>query len=224
MIVTGVQLANNLGLPATTAQLDAIATGVSAAVAAFLRWDPSATGVRTDYYDTFGQEALALTVGPLAVVTSVWEDRNGFYGDGATAFATTALLVAGVDYTWQRAQGSRPAVLVRIGRAWPVSSYRAVNRLASELRPCRGCVKVSYTLDSSAALAVANMAGLLEATTLYKTLGFGLGYVTSDSLNGATVSVTVPQRRPGNPITSDGFISTLVAPMLLPFRRILMGG
>ena len=201
-----------------------IAAGVSASIKTYLGFDPAIAGLRTEYFDTLGGDLLPLNHGPVSSVTSVYEAwdwwQSGAYGTGSDPFPATTLLTVGTDYALRTDAGSRQGVLVRIGRLWPVSSIRPVNRLAGVLSPARGCVKCTYTVDDSGALAVAKQAAIFEGVAQYRTVFAGIGTITSDSMNSASVSVTVQQRR-GND-SRDSFVSPIVASLLRPFKRTLL--
>lgn len=228
-ILTGPDLATALGLVTDSKQLAGIAASVSASVCAYLRFDPSRVQgtPRTEFFDTSGTQLLALNHGPVLAIASVnelsnWTWTDGAYAQGTDPFTSDTLLTAGTDYAWRTDAGSAGPVLVRLNALWPVSSIRPPNRLAGGLSPAFGTVKVVYTVDDSGILAVSQVAAQLEGVALYRSGRFGIGTVQSAGMDGASVSITVQQRR-GND-ASDSFVSPLVAPMLKPFRRTLIGG
>lgn len=71
---------------------------------AFTNWPE--TGSDTVYLSGEGKPDLILPYWPVTAVSSVYLDQAGYFGDGASAFAATSLLTAGMDYVLVRDDGS----------------------------------------------------------------------------------------------------------------------
>jgi len=56
----------------------------------------------TEYYSGSGDQVIVLNQTPVQSITSVNEDRDGFYGDGTDAFPASSLLVQGADYVLRK--------------------------------------------------------------------------------------------------------------------------
>lgn len=128
----------------------------------------------TEYYDGNGLTKLVLRNIPVVSITSIYEDRNGgYYGDAVSAFPTSSLLTAGVDYVLQR-DGKSPEVgksgmVIRIGSVWPALSERIYGLLAGDSVNGIGNVKITYiagyaSVPSDISLAVYQFIGELLGT------------------------------------------------------------
>lgn len=219
-LVTLANLKARLGIASGDTSRDTDLEGIIAAsegmVRKYLQWNPELTGTQTAYLNPLSAETLALRVPPNCPVTvlTVNEDDN-------RDFDAESLLTADEDYIQERT-GS--PVLIRLKRNWSFSARRMPSRLAAVLLPEIATVKVTYTLDTTDALAVAKRACLYEcmaqAGATYD--GKGIGVVTTDSMDGASVTVNTNTKsssgRKAN--SADGFASPLVAGMLDPFRTV----
>lgn len=121
-------------------------------------------------------------------VASVYENQAGYYQ--AANFTSSELLTEGTDYMLEHAGGLSPGILTKINSSWPLMWSRAPNRLSNNLGNALGCVRVTFTAGLSALqMAQVREAAYLEATALYRSWKNPIGSVTSDSLDGASVSI-----------------------------------
>lgn len=231
-LVTVAQLKRRLGITGTTCDADLADTIASAvgAVASYLSWDDdlfddvadttdvSAVPV-TEFISPLGAELVTLRKAPPRVpvtLTAVWESTGL-----PPVFDADTLLTAGTDYAQEKEGGS---AIVRLNRNWYYSARRMPNRLGAVFLPSTGTVKVTYTLNATRAKAVISSAALFQAMAEWQAsyAGMGIGLVTSDSMDGASVSINTDVRgnsgRKAN--SADGFTSPLVAGMLDPFRLV----
>lgn len=216
-LITGAQLAASLGVTETTA-IDAIAAYANGAVIQFLGYDPTVTGTRTEYLDSFGTDTVSLQCPAPPTISAVYCEPVypfGNYGNTPGSFGASTLLTNGVDYTLFQAEGRNWPVLLRIGALWPIAQLYPVNRLAPNLSPARGCVKVTLSYDFARITLVASQAALLEAKAFYFS-PTGFGWTNSSAIDGVSVSIT-PWVKPAK--GSNPFLSPAVASMLSQFRR-----
>lgn len=217
--VTLTELKTRLGIvdSAQDASLTAILNGVVGMINAYLGFDPSVNEIEDEYLDSYGTPTVTLKRFPVIAVTSVHEDARGNYGQTTDSFPVSSLLVAGEDYDVVIDKGNRAGILFRLRTYWPSARNKWPNQLYSWPSVCPGCVKVSYTVDTTDVLAVANQAALLEATAQYRAQLTGAGIITSDSMDGASVSVSPFAF--GNRVrdSRDNFVSPAVANFLRPF-------
>lgn len=217
-LVTAADLATQLSVTEAGGNLTRLAASASASIKAYLGWDPEINSY-TEYLDGTGGTLLTLDAPPVPItVTAVYEDRE-------RAFAAASLLTVETDYVQRKNGTDGLAVVVRVGTVWPYTVRGAVGRLAGTVQHLPGVVKITYTTDNSAALAVAQDAARIEGAAKFnlEVSGAGLGIVTSDSMDGASVSVQGRQRAGARPNSRDGFVSPYVAAMLDPFAKIRMG-
>jgi hypothetical protein len=214
-LVTASQLALQLGVSEANGNLTRIAAAVSSAVVAYLGWNPE-TSSYTEYLDGTGGNLLTLDSPPVPIaVTAVYEDRDKVFG-------SDTLLTADDDYSQRKNGTDGLGVLVRLGTTWPYAVRGAVGRLAGTVQHEQGCVKCTYTTTNTDALAAAQQAARIEGAALYnlEVSGAGLGIVTSDSMDGASVSVQGRVRPGQRPNSRDGFVSPYVAGMLDVWAKI----
>lgn len=103
----------------------------------------------TEYYSGSGNQVIVLNQTPVQSITSVNEDRDGYFGDGTDAFPAASLLVEGTDYVLRKddataTEVSKSGILYRIGKAWPRPSVRLQGQLASAPGLGLGNIKVVY--------------------------------------------------------------------------------
>ena len=211
-------------------RLTAIIAGVAGPICSYLGWDDdlfddvvdtadvSAVAV-TEYLAPLGAEVLTLRKVPPrcpVTLTAVWEATKT-----PAVFDNDNLLTAGTDYTQERPGGIG---IIRLNRNWLYDARRMPNRLAAVFLPETGTVKVTYTLKATKAKATISNAALMEcmaqASLTYD--GKGIGLVTTDSMDGASVTINTSAKgnsgRKAN--SADGFASPAVAGMLDSFRMI----
>jgi hypothetical protein len=209
-----------LGITVTTYDdaLDAIISGASSLVRSYLGWNPEVTGDQTEYLAPNSDGLLSLRKAAPDVPVTV----TAVYEDTSREFAAETLLEEGVDYV-QDPPSARS--LVRLGRNWPGEVRRMPNRLAGVMVPYTQAVKVVYTLDTTDALNAARQACLIECMAQYNRQfkGMGVGLVTSDSMDGASVTINTTAKQTGAKADSgDGFAAPGAAGMLRPYRMIAL--
>lgn len=200
------------------ADLSGVVAASIAAVESFLGYDPEVVAV-TEYCNPNAGDVILLRNAPPGspvTITSLWEDWSN-----PPTFDSTTLLTADTDYQQERT-GS--AAIRRLNRNWPVQVRREYDRLGRMLSPTTGTVKVTYTLDTANVLAVAKRAALMEAMAQwnYTTGGMGIGLVTSDSMDGASLSINTNVIQSKD--TSTLFLSPAPPVLLKSFRKPLIGG
>lgn len=210
-----------LGISGTSQDtyLGAIISSVETNINTYLGFDPTETEI-VEFIDTRGTAQIYLRRSPITSVDAVYENPMAYYGSPVEdAFEADSLLVDGVDYVWVKDHINCNALL-RLKQVWPLLWGRQPTALSSSIIPCPGCVKVEYTVDPTDMLTVCAEAGLLETIARYKATMTGTGIVTSDSMDGASVSVNNWRSNPYNqrPDSREAFISPFVSTMLHPFR------
>ena len=103
----------------------------------------------TEYYSGSGDQVIVLNQTPVQSITSVNEDRDGFYGDGTDAFPASSLLVQGADYVLRKddatnTEVSKSGILYRINKVWPRPHSGIRGQLASAPGLGLGNIKVVY--------------------------------------------------------------------------------
>lgn len=103
----------------------------------------------TEYYAGNSQRAIILRNRPVLSVISVHEDYQAYYGYNPTSFGPATLLQPGSHYTLDIDTGmteSKSGLLVRIGGIWmEAGRVYYPGKLASEIGPTYGNLKISYT-------------------------------------------------------------------------------
>lgn len=214
------KLRDKLGLTDSSgvsdAELSDLITAVTALIRTYLGYNPETTSYTADL-SPVGGATLALDAPPVPVtVTAVYEDADRVFG-------SDTMLTAGTDYVQTQEQGEGRGELVRLNTVWRSVVRRQPDRLAGTIQPEQKTVRVTYTADTTLALAVAKRACLMECLAQWNAGGNGIGVVVSDAMDGAAVSVNPNGRPRSRPDSLDGFVSPLVAPMLSPFAKIRGG-
>lgn len=210
-----------LGITVSTqdAWLTAILEGVEANINTYLGFDPTVTDI-TEFCDARSTQHLYLRRSPVTEVTAVWQDVKGYYGSAPDAFPTANLLVEGEQWVRDKDRQDGIAVLLRINSLWPSNfGSDTPDALTGLTYPCWGCVKVHYTIDNSYILTICSQAAMFEGIARYRSTLTGMGPVTSDSMDGAGVSVSNVRRNPYNerPDPRDSFFSPMISTMLHQF-------
>lgn len=113
--------------------------------------DGFAYAQRTQYYDGTGTQKVLLNNRPidLTVPTQVYEDMNGFYGNGVPQAFNPQLtqLTYGSDYVFETKDNvtSRSGILVRINDYWQKPSVRSIGFLTPYIGYAFGSIKIVYT-------------------------------------------------------------------------------
>lgn len=218
LLTPTLKLALSISTTDGDALLDIYVAAAIKRVNTFLGYDPTSTGATVVASPNAGQILTIPRVGPnsTVTVTTVHEDWTN-----PPTFDATTLLVAGTDYT-QQAAGS--STLVRLNANWPAQVRVETDRLGGTLGPLVGTVQIIYTVDYSAVLAEAKLVALFEAMALWNrgTAGFGLGFVTGESVDGLSEKIDMqfgPARKGGN----GGFSTAGAADRLDDYRLPLIG-
>ena len=130
--------------------------------------NPNAAGVfarqYTEYYGGNGTKYLRLAQVPVQSVTNLWLDPGGYYGDPATAFASTTQLTEGTDFALVRDNNaasdcSHSGLVVRIGGGiWPRPAVRTEGLLARSRMSADGNLKVEYVAGYTRVLSNVQLA------------------------------------------------------------------
>jgi hypothetical protein len=136
----------------------------------------------TEYYSGDGTSKLILTNTPVVSITSINVDNNGYWGQGADAFASTTLLEAGVDYALVRdahdgSARSESGVVMRLNNVWESAYVVPPFMLGAVPQSEFGNIKVVYvggvTVPSSVELAAHLMIQAVRKTNPSRnTVGF----------------------------------------------------
>ncbi len=232
-LITLAQLKARLGISDASKDddLTAIIAGVTSQFRTYLGWDktvftdvidaadPSAVEV-TEYASPNGGPTLVLKLAPPDCPVTVTDLRE----DSSREFAADTELTIDEDFIQEKTGGS---ALRRLGTDWPFDRRKATDRLAAGLYQEIGTVKAVYDIDAEDAVSAMKRAAAFEcmaqANATYS--AFGLGVVTSDGMDGASVTVS-PNAKGGNRPAdgaADGFVSPLTAGILRPYRFPLIG-
>lgn len=143
---------------------------------------------------------LALRNIPVRSITSIYEDDDGYFGDGPSAFAAGSLLTAGSDYYLSREKA---------GISWTGHVYRIATGWCS----VPGSIKVTYVagltdaeLDgdySPVRWAVLRTFGDLWARAKSLQGGQRMDGMTSESIGGGVSASYVNEQLRGAPIPDD---------------------
>ncbi len=122
----------------------------------------------TEYYSGNGTKYLRLCQVPVQSVVNLWFDLGGYYGDPATAFASSTLLAEGTDFALVRDNNSasdcsHSGLVVRIdGFIWPRPTVRTQGLLALSRDSGGGAgagnLKVQYVAGYTRALSQVQLA------------------------------------------------------------------
>lgn len=221
MLLTLAELKAELGITETDrdGRLTRLVTAAGKAVETYLGWSPEVTDY-TVYENPNAGRVLLLRDAPPncpVTITNVWED----WGNPPT-FDSTTLLTDGTDYEQERTGG---ASLIRLTGNWPVQVRRETDRLGKGLYPTTATVKVVFVLDTAAALSAAQGAALAEALVRWNVLtgGMGLGVVSSDGMDGASISIDTKFAQGAKPIEQGPLMSPIAARYLKDYRKNPIG-
>lgn len=200
----------------TSCMLTGVLDACETVVAAYLGYSPVSSEA-TEYYDTNGEQVLALKRPNVTAVASVYEDTDSYYGNASDPFPADSLLTLGTDYA------IRGDLLVRINRGWPFSRWRFQQSLANSQINAWGCVKVTYTAGyTGAALEPFRQAVYMEAAALWFSRFNGTGVQQGESLDGYSYSLQALAT--GGQGNLPYYVSPVAERILRPFRRISFGG
>lgn len=174
----------HLGIPAATTTFDALLGQMldqcSAAIESHCRRS-FAIGSRIEYLSGDGTEILLLSRTPVRSIDNLWLDADGYWSDGADAFAAADLLVAGTDYALARDNGSdaevcSSGIVRRIGGVWPAARRQPDGLITVVDGPGHGNIKVEYSYGHDQIPANLQLACIQLTAQLYsnRTAGSGL--------------------------------------------------
>jgi hypothetical protein len=173
-------------------QYDALCDAAGRAVEAYCkRAFEQATVV--EYYCGTGTRAIALRRRPVLSVTEVRYDPKAYWGNLATSFDSTSVLAKGDDWALDT---NDTGLLVRVTGDWPeYPRRREWFRLARDLAPNFGDVKVTYTGGYDPVPADVKLAAAMLVTRSAQLLQFG-GPLESERLGEWSYTILNP-RHPG---------------------------
>lgn len=139
----------------------------------------------TEFYSGTGTNRLPLRQRPVQSVASVYMDFTGYWGEGANAFGTGALLVAGTDYALARdnanaTEQSLSGQLCKLGGIWSRPVAHSAGLLTSIQGDGRGNIKVTYTAGFAPVPARYQLACMQMVASVRNTRNLG-GAVQSES-------------------------------------------
>ncbi len=233
LIVTYLTLANLkafIGMSASDTtydtQLTLVLNGVEQSITTYLGYNP-ALAEATEYYSGTGTNSLVLDRKPVAnaaAVTAVYEDANGYWGQATDAFAASTLLMQGTDYAVRVEGVSQAGILVRLRSVWPTQWQWMPGKLAPNLGPVGGCIKVTYTAGfSSTQPADVIQAAYAEAAARWASRLTGMGALTNESLDGYGIGLAQLQTNSGN-MGASRFLSPLLELVIRPYKRTPIAG
>lgn len=102
----------------------------------------------THYFPGNGTRELPLRERPVQSIASLYLDNAAYHGDASGAFASTALLVAGTDYTLRRdgpgPEASKSGLVTRINGVWDATTVSTAGLLGSSEVTGAGNIKATY--------------------------------------------------------------------------------
>lgn len=103
----------------------------------------------TEYYNGTNSRDLWLREKPVQSIASVYLDSDAYWGQGASPFDSTTLLVEGTDYALEVVSSgySKSGRLVRIGGVWTGTRERSAGLLTAAPAAGQGNIKATYTAD-----------------------------------------------------------------------------
>ena len=207
-------------------QLTLVLNAVEQSITTYLGYNP-ASAETTEYYSGNGTNAFALNRKPVAnaaAVTAVYEDPNGYWGQASGGYPSNTLLTQGVDYAVAVEGVSQAGILVRLRTLWPTQWSWLPNRLAANLGPVGGCIKVTYTAGfTTYGPADVIEAAYAEAAARWASRLTGMGALTNESLDGYGIGLAQLQTNAGN-MGASRFLSPLLELVIRPYRRTPIAG
>lgn len=137
----------------------------------------------TEYYSGDNTPILVLNQRPVSAVVSVWEDEDGYWGQGDDPFDSDHLLTAGSDYALQVDQpdgSSRCGLLYRINGSWSRPAMVDAGNLSARAPYGTGNIKVRYTAGFGTIPGAVQLAAQLSVSYLWRMMKFG-GLIQSET-------------------------------------------
>jgi len=202
------------------ASLDQLLADVDAAIKRAIRpFLPEPVTFTDIVLDAPRGNVLELPLVPVRSIASLYLNL-GARGD-ATEFTADYLLVANSDY-WMPlddavAGYSRSGRVFRRGlAAWGFERLFGIGRLAAQIDPCRGAIKVTFSAGPTSVPTDLALAAFLATTLIYQRREKG-GPLSSESWNGRSESVA-------GPFTAGAALdSPDVAQLLRPYQGTRIG-
>lgn len=220
---------SRMGITVDTYDVDLQETldSVWALAVKWLGYDPQLQEY-TEYFSGAETGSSKLYLGKYPVVTDsviVEVNYQGFYGQGGFTFGTSDLWERGQDYAVMTEEGRRPGILYAINQSWPYQFTILPCNLSGELAPCMGCIRVQYEAGLTAdEIKPITSALYTEAAADFRSQATGFGAILSDSMDGASVSVSQVTNqglwKGANPFTSPFTAGKLVQWRRLPVSRL----
>lgn len=140
----------------------------------------------TEYYGGTGDQVLVLNQTPVQSITSVHEDRDGFYGDGTDAFSASTALTEGEDFVLRKddataTEVSKSGILYRIGKGWPRPRITNRGQLSNSPGNGMGNIKVVYVAGWATVPADIAFAANKLVTSMLQARGLS-GRLVSESI------------------------------------------
>jgi hypothetical protein len=144
---------DELGIAAAITTYDArlarLLDQASAAIESYCKRTFAAAS-RFEYYSGDDSQVLILRNTPVQSIANLWLDSTGYFGDGASAFASATLLVAGTDYALARDNASddetsRSGIVRRLNGTWPAIQEQQAGMITRTRGAGHGNIKVEYT-------------------------------------------------------------------------------
>jgi len=102
----------------------------------------------TEFYSGNGQPFIVLRQRPVQSITALYLDEQAYWADATGAFdPTTTALVEGTDFALDRDQpdgSSRSGLVYKINDYWPRPITSTYGRIAPDLGPRVGNIKITY--------------------------------------------------------------------------------
>jgi hypothetical protein len=192
-------------------QLTLVLNGVEQSITTYLGYNPASASA-TEYYSGNGTYQIVLNRKPVAnaaAVTAVYEDTGAYWGQATDPFPSTTLLTQGTDYAVNIEGVSQTGILTRIKNVWPTQWTWLPGKLAANLGPVPGCVKVTYTAGwTTYGPADVIQAAYAEAAARWASRLTGMGALTSESMDGYGISLAQLQTG-GSNMGASRFLSPL---------------
>lgn len=147
----------------------------------------------TEFYSGDNTPVLVLNQRPVSAVVSVWEDDEGYWGQGGDPFNADHLLVAGENYALQVDQpdgSSRCGLLHRVNGSWSRPAKVDAGNLSARAPYGTGNVKVRYTAGSAAVPGAVQLAVRITVSRYLQSLKHG-GLVQAESYEDYSYALAV---------------------------------
>lgn len=155
------------------------------------------TAEYTEFYSGDNTPVLVLRERPVTAIISLWEDEDGYWGQGPDPFDAGTLLVAGENYALERDQAdgsSRSGIVYRINGVWSRPFRVAAGNLSASAPHGTGNIKVRYTAGYGAVPGTVQLATQMAVARIWRMGKFG-GLVQSETTPGYSYTLATNQLR-----------------------------